>query len=58
MHFVELKIYRNAYQMDNNGNTSSDMEATKPVLWYQCRALAYMVCNACEKVDNYGWPLV
>ncbi len=44
--------------MDNNGNTSSDMEATKPVLWYQCRALAYMVCNACEKVDNYGWPLV
>ncbi len=32
--YFGLKIYRNEHQMDNNGNTGSDIEVTKLVLQY------------------------
>ncbi len=33
--YFGLKIYQNEYRMDNNGKTSSDIEASRPVLWYK-----------------------
>ncbi len=34
--YFGVKIYQNEYRMDNNGKTGSDIEATRPVLRYNC----------------------